>query len=100
MKYVRCLAPWLPSVDLTTFVAKKQLINSAVPVVGSVAVIQVGGQFAINGHLAYITAVNRDGRGQVTTISITESHYVYTAGFDVRTDTPSNLHVVGYIVKR
>lgn len=98
--YVRCLAPWLPSIDLTTFVAKKSLINSSVPAVGSVAVIQVSGQFAINGHLAYVTAINRDARGQISTITISESHYVYTAGFDMRTDTPQNLHVVGYIVRK
>lgn len=99
VKYVRCLAPWLPSIDLTTFVAKKTLINSSVPSVGAVAVIQVSGQYAINGHLAYITAVNRDARG-ATTITISESHYIYSAGFDVRTDTPQNLHVVGYIVRK
>jgi hypothetical protein len=100
VKYVRCLAPWLPSIDLTTFVAKKSLINSSVPVVGAVAVIQVSGQFAINGHLAYVTAVNRDARGQISTITISESHYVYTAGFDMRTDAPQSLHVVGYIVRK
>ena len=100
VKYVRCLAPWLSSTDLTTFVAKKSLINSALPAVGAVAVIQVSGQFAINGHLAYITAVNKDARGQVTTITISESHYIYSAGFDMRTDSPQNLHVVGYIVRK
>lgn len=101
VKYVRCLAPWLPaSVDLTAFVAKKSLINASIPAVGAVAVIQVSGQYAINGHLAYITAVNKNARGQVTTITISESHYIYSAGFDMRTDTPQNLHVVGYIVKK
>jgi hypothetical protein len=98
--YVRCLAPWLPKIDLTTFVAKKSLINSSVPSVGEVVVIQVSGQYAINGHLGYITAVNHDARGQVTTITISESHYVYAAGFDMRTDTPQNLHAVGFIVKK
>jgi hypothetical protein len=85
---------------LTTFIAKKSLINSLVPSVGAVAVIQVTGQFAINGHLAYITGVNYDSRGRVTTITITESHYVYTNGYDIRTDTPANLHVVGYIIRK
>ena len=100
VSYVRCLAPWLPRIDLTTFVAKKSLINSSIPAVGAVAVIQVSGQYAINGHLAYVTAVNHDPRGQVTTITISESHYVYSTGFDMRTDTPQNLHVVGYIIKK
>jgi hypothetical protein len=98
--YVRCLAPWLPKIDLTTFVAKKSLINSSVPSVGAVAVIQVSGQFAVNGHLAYITGVNYNAKGQVTTITITESHYLYTNGYDIRTDTPANLHVVGYVVRK
>jgi len=100
VKYVRCLAPWLPAVDLTTLVAKKSLINSSTPAVGAVAVIQVSGQYAINGHLAYITAVNKDAKGQVTTITISESHYIYSAGFDMRTDSPQNLHVVGYVARK
>lgn len=98
--YVRCLAPWLPKIDLTTFVAKKSLINSSVPSVGAVGVIQVSGQFAVNGHLAYITGVNYNAKGQITTITIAESHYLYANGYDIRTDTPANLHVVGYVVRK
>jgi hypothetical protein len=95
--FVRCLAPWLPHVDLTTIAEKIILINSSVPKIGAVAVIRVTGTFQVNGHMAYVIAVNYGSGGKVTTVSILESHYAYANGFDIRTDTPSNLNIAGYV---
>jgi hypothetical protein len=99
--YAKCLAPWLNpnQMDLTTFFAKKRLINSQVPSIGAVAVIQVfSGNYVANGHMAVVIAVNHNSAGHVTTVEITEAHWG-GCGFDVRIDTPANLHIVGYIVR-
>lgn len=98
--YVRCLAPWLPSKDLTLFTAKKDVINSEIPSVGAVAVIRACGKWAINGHLAYIIAVNKGSDGIVSSISIAEANLNSSPGFDIRTDTPRQIGIVGYIVQR
>lgn len=97
--YIRCLAPWLPTKELTLFTAKS-IINSQIPHLGAVAVIQTCDTWTISGHLAYIIGVNNDSNGEIRTISIAEANIDPSPGFDIRTDTPIRLGIVGYIVQR
>jgi hypothetical protein len=99
--FAKCMAPWMnpQRLDLTSFANKKRLINSQIPVTGSVAVIQVlSGSYAFNGHLAIVLAVNRNAAGQITTIAIGEANW-NPCSFDERVDTPANLHIVGYEIQ-
>jgi hypothetical protein len=89
----------MPSTDLTTFGAKKSIINvSGPPRVGDVAIIKVNsGEFAPNGHLAVVTNVSNNSLG------ITEAHWRKDLGADTRISTGTNisdaeqqLNIVGY----
>jgi len=89
--YVKyCKGVPLPS-GLTTWKAKLKIINSSVPIVGAVAIIDTTATVK-EGHVAYVQTVNPDG-----TITIDEANY-HTCEVGQRTGTPQALKVVGYYV--
>lgn len=91
--YVRCR--WVPSLPtgLTTKASKIAIINSYTPSVGAVAIMTVG----TYGHVAYVTAVKRDSRGNVVSITIDEANYS-SCKVGQRTGSPSSMKVAGYYV--
>lgn len=93
--YVRCR--WVPSLPtgLTTKASKIAIINSYTPSVGAVAIMTVG----TYGHVAYVTAVKRDARGNVVSITVDEANYS-SCKVGQRTGSPSSMKVAGYYVPR
>jgi CHAP domain len=89
--WVKCArVPSLPS-GMTDLAGKKKGINSYTPTVGSVAIMNVGTW----GHVAYVSAVNRDRSGNVVSITVEEANYSYCK-LGTRTDSPARMKVVGY----
>jgi surface antigen len=60
--------------------------------VGSVAIMNVGAPY---GHVGIVTAVKKDTRGQVTSITINEANYS-ACKLSTRSGLPSSLKVTGY----
>jgi hypothetical protein len=91
--YVRCR--WVPSLPtgLTTKASKIAIINSYTPSVGAVAIMTVG----TYGHVAYVTAVKKDARGNVVSITVDEANYS-SCKVGQRTNSPSAMKVAGYYV--
>lgn len=89
--YVRCR--WVPSLPtgLTTKASKIAIINSYTPSVGSVAIMTVG----TYGHVAYVTAVKKDARGNVVSITVDEANYS-SCRVGQRAGSPSSMKVAGY----
>lgn len=93
--YARCKVPSLPF-GLTTYENKVAIINSYSPAVGYVAIMRVGLPY---GHVAVVTGVTRDSRGNVTSISVNEANYS-TCKITNRSGSPSTLKVTGYFRPR
>lgn len=89
--YSRCRVPKLPY-GMTTYSDKVKKINSNVPTVGSVAIMNV---YPPYGHVAVVTAVSRDSRGRVSTITVREANY-QACRISTRTASPSSMKVTGY----
>jgi hypothetical protein len=89
--YVRC--KWVPSLPygLNTLADKKAIVNSATPTVGSAAIMNVGAY----GHVAYVTAVKKDTRGNVISITVDEANYK-SCKIGQRTGSPASMKVIGY----
>lgn len=89
--WVRCArVPRLPY-GLNTLQDKKNIINSYTPAVGSVAIMNIGSW----GHVAYVSAVNKDNRGNIISITVQEANYK-ACQVGTRTGSPSAMKVVGY----
>lgn len=89
--YARCRVPKLPY-GMTTYSEKVSKINSSIPTVGSVAIMNI---YPPYGHVAVVTAVNRNAAGNITTISVREANY-QACKVSNRTATPASMKVVGY----
>lgn len=83
--------PTLPA-PMSTLAEKRSHINSYVPQVGSVAIMNTG---IPEGHVAYVAEVTVDGNG-VVRIRVEEANYVKCRVTDYRTGTPQELKVDGY----
>jgi hypothetical protein len=106
VKYARLMVPRTPvpnwrdplAPGLTSFEAKKSIINDSKPAKGSVAVIDSGSSFRsgnrtiITGHLAVVSAV--DSKGNIT---INETNWGREGcNFSTRSGSASKLNIVGY----
>ncbi len=89
--YARCRVPKLPY-GMTTYSEKVSKINSTTPSIGSVAIMNI---YPPYGHVAVVTAVNRDSSGRVSSITVSEANY-QACRVSTRTATPVSMKVTGY----
>ncbi len=101
--------PWPPSnCGYTSYDAKTAMINKSIPIsspkVGDIAIINTNfqatdcnGETVKTGHMAYVEGINP----LTNKVTISEGGWdanndgVY--GFNIRTDLPANMAIVGYI---
>lgn len=76
--------------DLTTYTAKKKLINSSTANAGYAAIMPSSGKWAKYGHIAYVESVNTNG-----TITISEGNSS-SAKCTTRTKTAADFKIDGY----
>lgn len=93
--YARCNVPSLPG-GLFTIANKRRIINSAVPVVGCVAIHDLG---TTEGHLSVVTRIRTTVRNGQKIYSVTIQEGNYPLGkISTRFGNLSTLKIVGFYV--
>lgn len=95
--YARSQVSSLPT-GLTTYQAKKDIINHRFPTVGSVAVMPAPGSLAKYGHVSVVRNVKLRSDGGIE-LTVQESNYGDCA-ISTRTVTPESRNIQGYFDPR